>query len=235
MAVTCVVAASCGGFVDAHVVAGESNGGGDPSDWIGAASWVVGAEVVSHTTDGDPLDELELAIRDVVFAQDEYYWLARFPVPELEAGSRLRVELAEPSQSVDLTGHEVFIALQASGTPDELRAGTREDGALAYSAILVFDRDWNLVEAGGGHFDTFTEILAEYEPVDRSAVLALIADARVTHEHDNEWAIGVIESDETEEAPERARERPQTPGPLGEWRRARGFEEPSAGVPDHAP
>ncbi|GIU91578.1 MAG: hypothetical protein KatS3mg011_0484 [Acidimicrobiia bacterium] len=209
-------------------VGGEDNVG-DPSGWIGAVSWVIEADVVSHSGGGG-VDELEVVVRDVVFARDDYYWLGRYPLPALEAGGTLKVELSGPTQGIDFTGETVILAVQAAGTPDELAAGVRRDGGLSHSVVMVFDNTWSLVEAGGGHYQVYREIWSRYVPHDGGSLIRLLDDARVQLAYDNEQVLAAEETDGGRPDRDRFENRPSTPGPLGEWRRERGFEPPTGGA-----
>lgn len=198
-------------------VPGMAFGGssGDHADWLGGATWVVTA-TVDDTRAGWSAGVFELRLTDVevLATHPVYYWGAEHRTPafteagdgwaQLSVGTRLRAP----------TGQRVHLVLQATGEPDELAAGRREDGAPAIGVILLLDEDWRVLVGAGGHTRQFAELLALYGTPGLDAILALTADARVHIEWSNRQP-----SDPALEEP-----RPTTPGPLGAWRRANGWE-----------
>ncbi len=205
-----VALAACG-FVD-----DRSTDAQDATGYLAATTWVVKAEVLQQDDLPPGYRYLDLRIDDVLFEKPSYVSWVEYPTPDLPVGTVLPAMLVAPSTGVDLEGQQVFAALQAAGSPEELKAGKPEgDGVRPYAVIMVFDPEWNLLDAATGYFDQYSEVYALYGK-GKDAVLALIGDALAAREA----------RDARNEAAEAGLPAPDvvTPGPLGEWRRAKGFE-----------
>jgi hypothetical protein len=196
----------------------------DPTPWLGADAWLVEASLLEQPIQSSPPWTLSVRTGKVLWQRSTYYWLARYTTPELPEGADLAVEFAEPSADIDLHDIQLILGLQAAGTPEDLRAGHREDGASPFAVQLVFDQDYNLIDAGGNHLDAYREVLALYPGQGLDRVVALLDDAWVQYEFDNEWGLSVVNADDPAAIPSRDEGRPATPGPLGTWRRENGFE-----------
>jgi hypothetical protein len=190
---------------------------GDPSGWLGGTTWIAAA-TVSDTGSGQSSGSLELRLSDVkvLSAYPVYYWLGEYRTPSLDDFHPLWVELTIRSARHDYRSMRVHLVLQATGAPEELVSGRRVDGALAISVLMILDEQWTLLEAGGGYTEVYTELLELYGEPGQGTVEALIADARPGIEWANRPG---APNPEGQDEP-----RPPTRGPLGEWRRAQGYE-----------
>lgn len=201
--------------------------GGDPTSWIGATAWLIRADIVAQEDVREETRHLDLVVKDVLFQSPTYFWLNEFQTPALVADEKVLADITLPSTRIDLLNQSVVVALQAAGEPADLEAGVRSnDGERSHSAILILDAKWNLIEAGGNHFEVYRNVLQLY-PSNPNGVLSLIADASVKLNADNEAFLAErdLTPDELEAVPDQPRA--LTPGPLGEWRRANGFEFPA--------
>lgn len=181
----------------------------DTTDYIAATTWLVEADVTYQEDIPPGYRYLDLGVVDVLYQKPVYTSFVEYPTPEMAPGMDVPAMLVAPSTKVDLEGRRVFVALQAAGSPDELKRGVTEgDGLRPYAAIMVFDSEWNLIDAATGYFDQYSEVYALYGKGE-DAVLALIGDATAARK----------EADRLGD-----RRLVRTPGPLGEWRRALGVE-----------
>lgn len=198
----------------------------DASGWLGASTWVVEASINSVGSDSRGIGTLQITIEDQLWNRPSYYWLGKYETPLLLPETELTVEFAEPSRKVEVDSRHKILVLQAAGTPDELGAGARDDGASPFATLLIFDESYQLLDAGGGYYEAYSEILSLYPGRNLENLIQLLDDAWVLHEFDNEWALAVRSSPDPANAPDRSEGRPATPGPLGEWRVDHKFETP---------
>jgi hypothetical protein len=198
--------------------------GGDPTNWLGATAWVVEARVTSQDDASRQRRHIDFVVLDVLYQAPTYFWSGEVATPTLVRGETVLAVIPQPSTEVDLVGETVYIALQAAGDPSELEAMVRStDGERPYVATLIVGSDWNLIEAAGEHFDVYREVLALYGK-GREALLSLIADASVPLRASNRAALRESEMSEEELEQSSPIPVPTTRGPLGEWRRANGYE-----------
>lgn len=185
---------------------------------LALANWVVTATVTEETVlpSGPSWVELRLDDIEVHSVTPTYFSLGEHPLPSLgdlgQAWGEVWAELTVKQREASYVGERVHLVLLGSGTPEELAAGRREDGARSVGVIMLLDRAWQVLEGGGGHGRQFAEVLALYGEPDLDALLRLLADARVAAEYSIRTGINAREGGW------------QTPGPLGEWRRANGWE-----------
>ncbi|GIU91509.1 MAG: hypothetical protein KatS3mg011_0415 [Acidimicrobiia bacterium] len=188
----------------------------DATGYIAATTWLIEADVVAQEDVPPGYRYLDLVVTDVLFQKPVYVSWVEYDTPDLPVGTRIPAMLVAPSTKVDLKERRVFVALQAAGSPAELERGVTEgDGLRAYAVIMVFDDQWRLIDAPTGYYDQYAEVYALYGQ-GRDAALGLITDALA----------GRKARDARTEALEAGLPAPEatTPGPLGDWRRAKGFE-----------
>jgi hypothetical protein len=205
----------------------------DPTGWIGATAWLIRAEVAGQADVRKETRHLELMIQEILYTSPTYFWLESYPTPPLAPGATVQADVTLPSTRTELRGRQVFVALQAAGDPVDLEEGTRAvDGERSYSAILIFDTNWRLIEAGGQHYDAFTEVIDLYGQQGPDHVIALINDAAGRLQSENQRFLA--ERDRSTEELASAASTPLGPtrGPLGEWRRSKGFEGSQEPTPD---
>lgn len=194
----------------------------DPTASLGGVVWIVDGEVLGLGSGPHGSQTLEVRVNDVLWRRDYYFlWGERFDTPVVESGSTIRVTVFERSTKADLAGR-MFLGLDADGTPEEFAAGVDADGLSPYGLRVAFDPDWNLVEAPHGAFDAVSEVLDLYPGQGLERVVALVDDAWVGLEAENEAAMAEMAAADPAKAPRFVP--PATPGPLGQWRRAHGYE-----------
>jgi hypothetical protein len=209
-----------GGEIINEETAIDSGSQGDPSGWLGAATWMA-TGTIGNEKDGT-YGALEMEVTDLKLEPltSVYYWLGEYPTPIVQESS-VWVELTERGTDTKYAGQTVNLILQATGSPEEFASGRRTDGGLAISVLMILDSNWSLLEAGGGYTSTYSEILTRYQS-GQAGVQKLLDDARVTTVFDNDNTASDALADEADTA----LDRPATPGQLGEWRRSEGFEPP---------
>lgn len=195
----------------------------DPTFALGASQWVVEGRVMDQGGTKD-LRLLDLRVDDVLWTRDVYYWIGvKYDTPPLAPGAVLAVDLPEPSTKTSLTDQTLIFVLQAAGSPDELAAGRGAHDEVVYSARLVLNRNWELIEARNYTLGAYQEVFSMYPGSGLDRLVALLDDAWPEYAASNESFIAEsqLPSGEGSEASTPAAAL-QTPGPLGEWRRARG-------------
>lgn len=193
----------------------------DPTGWIGSTAWLVEAEVLNQ-----PSGNMDLRIIEVLYQSPTYFYSGKYETPNLAPGTDLPIALDQASTRVGLEGTTIYVAVQAAGSPAELEALKRaNDGRRSHAAIMIFDPDWEMIEAGGGHYDKFNEVYRLYTEGDGMArVLALIADASARLSASNDRALEENQMTPEELEASSSWTLPPTPGPLGEWRQSNGYE-----------
>lgn len=208
----------------------------DPTSRLEASTWLVSGVVVKVDDVGFGHSRLTIDVGSVEVLSDTYrhfdlvYVTPSFPTIDGQA----TVEHYEPETSIDLVGRDVHLLLQAFEPLDMVLAG---EGT---GVVAIFDEAWVPIEASGydGTVQALRDLLPAYGQ-SPDAVKSLIADAQAgrtardlaraqaAEREAAENAILVWDDDTTADLDDQfplTATPPTTPGPLGEWRRANGWE-----------
>jgi len=204
------------------IEAGESQGSavsessGDQTDWLSAGVLTIDAQVEGVSSDGQSGLIFDVLVDDVLASIDTYYFGGgEYVTPDVSGGDRITVHEGAPALDAQLEDGRFFFVLQVDGTPEDVAAGRDAHGfETPYFVLAVFDSTWQLVDAQRPLYPQLVEILALY-PESLEGVGQLIADARAQFEAMLVYAGSSSAGGAAEVT---------TPGPLGEWRRAHGYE-----------
>lgn len=197
----------------------------DPTSGIGATQWTLEGQVTEQSKVNGIGTLIDVQVSDVLWTRDVYYWIGqKYDTPQIKSGSSLEILLPGPSASADMRDRSLIFVVQAAGTPEELAAGKGTHFVAVFSAHLVLDTNWNLIDARNGTLDTFREVQDLYPGQGLSRIVSLVDDAWSGYSARNETHPTSQQADQGGQGVATASVTTTTPGPLGEWRRARGCE-----------
>ncbi|MPZ52630.1 MAG: hypothetical protein GEU79_07840 [Acidimicrobiia bacterium] len=196
-------------------------------------SVVVEADIVAVTPweEYDYWSEWELEVRSVLLTTEAYRWGgASHETPQVRRGDQVVAAFPGKGYGDALVGRTYFLAMAARGPFEEMDDSVRGYPASPFSTMLVFDDQWSPVAVrsadhwGGSDaaIRGYQEILELYDGSPRDRALALVTDAIRSDLPE----VGIT-VDGQEVAPLQKPESQDgewTPGGLGEWRRANGWE-----------
>lgn len=229
--VVLVLLASCGSTDDPDAEPDVQGGvPADPTGWLEIVAWVVAADIIEER-EGRPGSELELRLANTELLHTTPTHPHHSRLDFTEIGSDW-ANLNVHDSGRSYLGERVLLALLGTGTRAEQLAGEQENGALVLAVVMILDEDGNLLEAVSRNTELYRELLALYGPPGLDAVISLVDDGRTLAI----WSANRVDPDDPDNPdfdPGPLPPRPATPGPLGEWRRANGWEsDPDAPSPE---
>lgn len=198
----------------------------DLTGWVDGGPVTIDAQVEGVSGDGHMGEIADVVVMQVLDSSDTYnFGYDAYPTPELVVGDHIRIREGAPTNHVSLKDGRFYFVLQIYGTPEDVAAGRDAEGFDApYFVLGVFDQTWKLIDGQRDLYPQLQGVLALY-PGGLDGVRQLVADAYAKRE-----AMAPYNVPLTPENAALAESAPNvtTPGPLGEWRRAHGFERPDA-------